>query len=94
MGVYLNPGSNKLSWLKEQGVEISKKEAMEHNDHADIMLVVYMFNGVFDAAAIAYNKAEQQEFLSYQDSRIYRYFLVEFKAMPEGTQTEIRRYQR
>lgn len=84
MGCYVNPPIDKVQWLENEGIEITREDAIDHNDYDNIMLVVAVDNGPFVAAGVIINTREKEIFLNTDgDFRPRRYFLVEAsKLMP------------
>lgn len=77
MGYYINPPNmSKDDFLASEGTEITTEEAaaFDYSD-TDTLPVCLVDNGLFTAAAIAYNKQERDYFLE-PDPRAMRWFLV------------------
>ncbi len=81
MGCYVNPtdGRTKEQWLRDHGKEITR-EAMLRDYDAFLaegkMPVVLVNNGIFTAAAVAYDKREATDFANPNDSRPRNYYVV------------------
>ncbi|GEM_PF-1818007 len=75
MGEYVNPrGESKESFLDREGNEVDKI-VWEEIPVGNIP-VIYVDNGPFSAAAIAYSKCELEVFTSPGDYRPKRFYLV------------------
>ena len=80
MGFYINPqdGRTKEQFLAERGYEVSRDTILrdsfkEGSTHTP---VVWVDNGYFTAAAIAFDATELQAFTDLHDTRPHRYFFV------------------
>lgn len=71
MGIYINPkGMTKEEFLLNYALRVGKADFMYAPCDPDGRIpVVYVSNGTFGAAAIAYNDREKQEFLRPNDLR-------------------------
>jgi hypothetical protein len=78
MGAYVNlNGICKLEWLKKEGVEITKSEAIEHKPgDFDSFVVCLVDNVNFYAAGIMFSIAERSAFTEERDKREKQFFLV------------------
>lgn len=75
MGVYINPADmSKELWLHDNGRAVCKDEAAR-SDFKTEFPVVWVNNGPFTAAGIAYDRDEFEAF-SEPDGRIKAYYLV------------------
>ena len=82
MGCYVNvPGEKKEVWLEREGKTITLEEAQAHKDFEDVLLIVLVDNGPFNAAAVAHCPSEQKVFLDPGDYRLKDYFLVETRKL-------------
>ena len=82
MGRYINPlVGTKEEFLEEFGTEISKEEAanFDYTQNANLP-VVWLDNGPFSAAGIAFDHAELEEFL-VPDGRPQRWFIVDMELL-------------
>ena len=77
MGYYINPhGVSKEAWLIENGVHISETEARSVFDEGSDLPVCLVDNGIFTAAAVAYDTREFQAFTLPDDDRPKCWFRV------------------
>lgn len=74
MGAYINTSPSKELWLQNNAKQISKQDAVNHNDYNENLLVVLINNGFFTAAGIAFDKNEKKAFLDESDTRFKLYF--------------------
>jgi hypothetical protein len=76
MGYYINPpGMSKERWLQaysDKSVAVPDPDEATPGKH----WVIWVDNGPFTAAAVAYNRAEFRYFLDHPDARPRRWFLV------------------
>jgi hypothetical protein len=80
MGAYVNPkDESKESFLKREGVPVSN--IAWEDVPANQLPVVWMNNGPFAAAGIAYCKSELDAFTRPDDHREKRIYLVEKKKL-------------
>lgn len=78
MGAYINPpNETKDEFLQREGTRIFYADAFAHEDFTDKLLVVLVNNGSFTAAAIAFDAKEKEAFLSPDDPRICKTYVVE-----------------
>lgn len=81
MGAYVNPqGMTKESWLQMNGLEIdgSPKADFKSLLQSGLMYVLWMNNGSFTAAAIAYSEKELKDLMweSPTDDREKKWYVV------------------
>jgi hypothetical protein len=85
MGVYINPENcSKLDWLKENAIEVTRKDIEEHSDFEVVLPLVLFDNVVFHALAIAYKQEEKNYFLELSMDRPgkYTFWMVERMKLP------------
>jgi len=83
MGSYINPpNESKEEFLDREGEKLDKIPRYE-DIPSDKKLVIWIHNGAFTAAAIAFNFEEYACFVETQDKRPKYYFLVETEKLLE-----------
>lgn len=82
MGRYINPlEGTKEEFLCEFGTEISKEEAANFDyTQSDTLPVVWIDNGPFSAAGIAFDKEEMDDF-QMEDDRPQRWYIVNMELL-------------
>jgi len=75
MGIYLNPpGESKEAFLERMGERVSGVNWSKLDSNK--VPVIWIDNGPFSAAGIAYNKKELEAFLAEPDDRPRKLYLV------------------
>lgn len=83
MGAYINPeGQNKEEWLRDNGIQVNLIDILDWNNKPkDCLPVVFMDNGFFTAAGIAFSQRELDNFTSPEDSRPKVFYFVEISKL-------------
>jgi hypothetical protein len=77
MGFYIDPeNESKEEWLQKNAKTCSQSHA-ETADYIELFPVVLIDNGIFTAAAIAYNKREFEALTLPEDFRPRKFFIAE-----------------
>jgi hypothetical protein len=93
MGVYIDhPSMPKEQWLAWNAIPCTMKEAKEHEDYQDVLLVTLLDNFYFTAACVIYRPEEKAEII--HDRRVRAFFLVERGKLPEDVRKVLDVYQR
>ena len=82
MGCYVNPAvETKEAFLNENGITVSESEFSWVDLPEDTLPVVWVDNGPFTAAGVAYKEDEYKAFTSSTDPRLRQVYLVDIEKL-------------
>ena len=89
MGYYVNPpNETKESFLKREGIEISPRDVRWEDIPVGCFPVVWLHNGLFTAAGVAYSKRELEAFL-HPDGRPKKVYIVEIEKLRKVSDIDV-----
>ena len=90
MGAYINPKEiTEEEWLKNYAEEVPNNASDFDSLLAEgKMKITLIDNGYFTAAAISFNKAEDNYFIKHEDERHKKYFIASIEELKKVSNLE------